>query len=248
MTVAPDSIFERIVVGVDGTEAGFEACRQVARLALPGGAIDAVTAPPGDATALERALEILGDRARGHRLDDAAAPALLEELDRFDATLIALGTHEHGRVTEILFGGVGGEILHRSPASVLVARQCAVAAFPRRIVVGHDGSPCSDRALAAAEELAERFESRVLVISALAGRIGDVGHIRGHDRHVVMQHPVVALIDAGRDADLLVVGSRGLHGPKALGSVSERVAHDATCSVLVVRGSGGAADTAEPSP
>ena len=38
-----------------------------------------------------------------------------------------------------------------------------------------------------------------------------------------------------RDADLLVVGSRGLHGVRALGSVSERVAHRAPCSVLVVR-------------
>ena len=52
---------------------------------------------------------------------------------------------------------------------------------------------------------------------------------------MVAQHPVVALVEAARDADLLIVGSRGLHGLKALGSVSERVAHDASCSVLVVR-------------
>jgi nucleotide-binding universal stress UspA family protein len=31
------------------------------------------------------------------------------------------------------------------------------------------------------------------------------------------------------------MGSRGLHGLRSLGSVSERVAHDAGCSVLVVR-------------
>jgi nucleotide-binding universal stress UspA family protein len=36
-------------------------------------------------------------------------------------------------------------------------------------------------------------------------------------------------------ADLVVVGSRGLRGLKALGSVSERVAHQARSSVLVVR-------------
>jgi nucleotide-binding universal stress UspA family protein len=47
--------------------------------------------------------------------------------------------------------------------------------------------------------------------------------------------PVDALVSASRDADLLVVGSRGLHGLRALGSVSERVAHQALCSVLVVR-------------
>jgi nucleotide-binding universal stress UspA family protein len=47
--------------------------------------------------------------------------------------------------------------------------------------------------------------------------------------------PVDALRKASEDADLLVVGSRGLHGLRALGSVSERVAHEARCSVLVVR-------------
>jgi nucleotide-binding universal stress UspA family protein len=46
---------------------------------------------------------------------------------------------------------------------------------------------------------------------------------------------VSRLVEAAMDADLLVVGSRGLHGIKALGSVSERVAHEAKCSVLVVR-------------
>ena len=36
-------------------------------------------------------------------------------------------------------------------------------------------------------------------------------------------------------ADLLVVGSRGLHGVKALVSVSERVDHEAPCPALIVR-------------
>jgi Universal stress protein family len=48
-------------------------------------------------------------------------------------------------------------------------------------------------------------------------------------------HPVEVLLAAADSADLVVLGSRGLHGLPALGSVSERVAHRATCSVLVVR-------------
>ena len=44
-----------------------------------------------------------------------------------------------------------------------------------------------------------------------------------------------AIVSATADADLVVVGSRGLHGLKALGSVSERVAHQARCSTIVVR-------------
>ena len=47
--------------------------------------------------------------------------------------------------------------------------------------------------------------------------------------------PVGALVDFSHEVDLLVVGSRGLRGVRALGSVSERVAHQAHCSVLVVR-------------
>ena len=40
---------------------------------------------------------------------------------------------------------------------------------------------------------------------------------------------------AREDASLVVIGSRRVGGVRALGSVSERVVHEAPCSVLVVR-------------
>jgi nucleotide-binding universal stress UspA family protein len=46
---------------------------------------------------------------------------------------------------------------------------------------------------------------------------------------------VDALLEAAQSVDLLVLGSRGLRGLRALGSVSERVAHQAPCSLLVLR-------------
>jgi nucleotide-binding universal stress UspA family protein len=46
---------------------------------------------------------------------------------------------------------------------------------------------------------------------------------------------VDVLVRASESTDLVVVGSGGLHGVKALGSISERVAHEARSSVLVVR-------------
>lgn len=52
---------------------------------------------------------------------------------------------------------------------------------------------------------------------------------------VLEGQPAEALLGAAADADLVVVGSRGLRGVKALGSVSERVAHQAASSVLIVR-------------
>ena len=103
-------------------------------------------------------------------------------------------------------------------------------------MVGDDGSAQAESALAVAHELKRRFDSSVRVITTVAGKhVGRelIGERNGAE--VVAQHPVVALVAAARDADVLVVGSRGLHGFKALGSVSERVAHEASSSVLVVR-------------
>jgi nucleotide-binding universal stress UspA family protein len=57
------------------------------------------------------------------------------------------------------------------------------------------------------------------------------------ERLVVPEPPVEALLAAVRDADLLVVSSRGRGGFAGLllGSVSQQVAHHAPCPVVVVR-------------
>jgi nucleotide-binding universal stress UspA family protein len=251
------SIFSRILIGIDGTEAGFEACRQVARLAEQDAEIDAVAVVhlgPAVAAALdaahivdvleqevedafEHAVEILGGRAHKRYLNGFVTPALLAELEHFHATLLALGTHGHHRATEILIGGVAGELLHKAPCSVLIARPRPIANFPSTLVVGHDGSPQADDAFAVARQLAARFGSTMRVITALDGRGVDLAHVHRctPSAEAVKRHPVKALAEAARDADILVVGNRGLHGVHALGSVSERVAHQAACSVLVVR-------------
>jgi nucleotide-binding universal stress UspA family protein len=70
-----------------------------------------------------------------------------------------------------------------------------------------------------------------------AGKGLDLEAVRALTPSIVLDpgKPVDTLVDLAEEADLLVVGSRGLHGPRALGSVSERVGHQAPCSVLVIR-------------
>jgi nucleotide-binding universal stress UspA family protein len=256
--VHPDSTFDRIVVGIDGSGPGFEACRQAAALVAPAGELElvcvtqrALAAHTGMLAAqaaaeidlegrrsLARAAEIAGEQASRRLLDGSPVPVLLGELARTKATLLAVGSHGHRRLTELLLGGVAGELLHRASCSVLVARSSPLAEpFPRTLVVGVDGSTGSERALAVARTLATRFGSSVRPVAALRCRDVDLVrvHADAHDVDEIDAHPADALVHASSDADLLLVGSRGLRGVRALGSVSERVAHAAACSVLVVR-------------
>jgi len=256
-TVDPRSIFSRIVVGVDGTEPAFEACRQAARLADPDASIEAVavvhladTVRAGVAAsrtadrleqeaeaAVGRAAEILGPRTVRRFVNGYVTRALSEEVDRFSATLLALGSHGHHRMTEIAFGGPAGELLHEAPCSILLARTPRPPQeFPRSLVVGYDGSAGADLALATAQAIVERFGSRLRIVAADDGDALDLARVhKAAGVELVEQHPVDALCGESETADLVVVGSRGLRGFRALGSVSERVAHRAACSVLVVR-------------
>jgi nucleotide-binding universal stress UspA family protein len=136
---------------------------------------------------------------------------------------------------------------------------------PHRIVAGVDGSHGSNLALDWAAREAFRMGAQLDVVGSwvFPGSSGyvfaaDVGVPEAarqvvHDAlayvatvapQVVVQAttsedpPAVALVDASRRADLLVVGSRGLGAFRGLllGSVSHHLATHAHCSVVVVRG------------
>lgn len=55
-------------------------------------------------------------------------------------------------------------------------------------------------------------------------------------RFALEGHPALVLVEVAKDADLLVVGSRGQGGFKALvlGSASAAVMHHAPCPVVIV--------------
>ena len=160
---------------------------------------------------------------------------LRRERDELQATLMALGGRRSSRFLGIMLGDTGTELVHDAACSVLLAYPPDDGAWrPRKIVVGLDGSTYALAALQTAEELARAFGGAVEVVAAPAasGR-ADAAWTERVDTWDPA-HPVAALVERSRTVDLVVVGSRGVHGLRALGSVSERIAHQAHCTALVV--------------
>jgi nucleotide-binding universal stress UspA family protein len=258
-------IFDRIVCGVDASPESAEAVRQAnvllartGRMSLVGVADVAVAVHTGfGATAVSGQIEgemrtallaaeqavAYGTSAFPRLVRGRPASGLLAAVREDEATLVAVGSHGQSRVAGMLLGSVATSVIHSAPCSVLVARAGAARWFPRRVVVGHDGSPQASTAAEVAAGLAGRFGSEVRTIAAGSDR--DELALDGLQAAGLVEFdprpPVDALVHASQEADLVVVGSRALRGVRALGSVGERVAHAAACSVLVVREPGLAA-------
>lgn len=214
---------------------------------------DVLETPPRDLGHLHDAVrEMAGDSlARaGGQLADATVETRLVTGRAYDelrevaidegARLIAVGAHGGRRLAGAVLGSVATMLLHDAPTSVLIARPpFDPAAFPLRVAVGIDGSDASLHALSVAAALCADPARDLTVVVATRGEDVDADALARqagpHAVTVVHHRPVDALIDAASRADLLVVGSRGAAGLRALGSVSERVAHRAASSVLVVR-------------
>jgi nucleotide-binding universal stress UspA family protein len=251
-------VFAKIVCGVDRSEPSLEAVRQALRLASPASELVLVAvsetrlavhagmgAPHVAEEIAAEAHAALADA--GTLAPDAAArvvsgrpdDALLHVARDEGASLVAVGSHGYRRGVGIAIGSVATRMLRDAPCSVLVARAPEhPAAFPRAILAGVDGSPPSLAAARVAAALGERLGVPVTFLAAM-GSLADVDADRcgqsGLEPVFSDAKAIPALLDAAADADLVVLGSRGLRGLRALGSVSERVAHRARSSILVVR-------------
>lgn len=262
MTAATAStIFDRVVCGVDRSPAGLAAARAAALVADPDGELTLVTAYDRSAAVhagwgMSRILARLGEEATEALEEgkDAAWPlhdadaklvegdplrALLGQVEQRRATLVVVGSHGLSRGVGIALGSVATYLLHEAPCPVLIARGDVVPGrWPRRIVVGVDGSTDSARAHEAACALAGRTGAELRTIVATQDARVDLEAARliapGCEEHDA--RALDALGVASETADLVVVGSRGMRGLRALGSLSERLAHEGRSSVLVVRG------------
>ena len=197
---------------------------------------------------LEHAAERLREEFPGLKVDGRVIggpvlPKIVKALEDWRATLAVVGRHGHSRLAGLVLGSVATTLLHEAPCPVLVAgtRDETAGPFPDSIVVGFDGSENAEKAVRVAAELARAKDRPLQAVCATGGKTLDLDALQarlteiapGVSLDVVDGKPADVLPE--QSCDLLVVGSRGLHGLKALGSVSERVAHHADCSVLVVR-------------
>lgn len=171
------------------------------------------------------------------------------------ADLLAVGSRGQSRPAGIALGSVATAAVHHSHCSVLVARRPPGAGFPDRILYAGDGSPDSQAAATIAGGIAARYDSTLVALHVESDESdrGAVTEEAARLMEVARAEPVIeirrgrahrriaeAAADSG--ASLVILGSRGLTGVRALGSVSERVAHKAPCSVLIVRRSGPASE------
>jgi nucleotide-binding universal stress UspA family protein len=248
-------VFERIICGVDGTPASLVALRQALRLQDENGSVllsavanlaqaaQAGIAAPHAAELLQHEAEaalaeaqVIAPSASSKLADGDPVSVLLKQAEAERATLIAVGSHGRRRAAGLLLGTVAARMLRDSTCSVLIARPARDSeAWPRTVVAGVDGSPESAAAFTVARSVAARFGGNVRAVASTKDHLDREAAqaiAPGLEEH---GEPAVNVLVAGSEsADLLVVGSRGLHGLKALGSVSERVAHQARSSVLVV--------------
>ena len=248
-------VFERILCGVDGTPASLVAVRQALRLQDEHGSVlllvvanlaqaaHAGMAAPHAAELLQHEAEAalaeaqaIAPSASSKLVDGDPVAVLLEQAEAERATLIAVGSHGRRRAAGLLLGTVAARMLRDATCSVLVARAAGdVEAWPRTVVAGVDGSLESAAAFTVARSVAARFGGSVRAVASTKDQLDrEAAEAIAPELEKHGEPAVNVLVAASERADLLVVGSRGLHGLKALGSESERVAHQAHSSVLVV--------------
>jgi nucleotide-binding universal stress UspA family protein len=133
------------------------------------------------------------------------------------------GSEHSGRVLE---WAMKEAALLNAPLTVVTVHPVARSPWTGNPMVSADEKPALDQARQAAEE----------AVAKAARQLGDARPASVTVR-AVSGLPAAELIAASRDADLLVVGSRGGGGFAGLlmGSVSSQAVSHAACPVVVIR-------------
>src|SRR5687767_4767260 len=155
---------------------------------------------------------------------------LLDEASRAD--LLVVASHGGSRAGGIALGSTASAAVHRAQVPVLVARRTPEAvAFPERILVATDGSPDAARAVELAARIGHCHRSTLYLLTVDAARHGDAHQVAAEIvdlRSALGERPAVirasgkaaeSILEtaASESVALVVLGSRGLSGARALG-------------------------------
>ena len=238
-------MFTNVVIGLDGRQGGRDAIALARDLAAPQaiftlvhvdapfpgrGAVDAFPLERAESRGLlERERELAGVEARLVLCGPAAVGRGLHEVaEQQRADLLVVGSTRHALLGRVLLGDDCRAALNGTPCALGVA-PLGYALAPHallRLGVGYDGSPESEAAVRVARELS----------AAHAGVIKTLAQFQGVSGVAVHGGPRETLVQAGKELDLLIVGSRG-YGPLGRlfhGGVSRYLVGHATCPLLVL--------------
>ena len=123
-------MFQRIVVGSDGSERAGKAVQHAAALAKAAGAevhvVRAVPGPGGDPEGeAEQAADQLRDagvQVETHVVNDDPSEALISVAEQQDADLIVIGNKGMTGAQRFFLGSVPNDVGHHASCSVLIAR------------------------------------------------------------------------------------------------------------------------------
>jgi nucleotide-binding universal stress UspA family protein len=175
------------------------------------------------------------------------------------ADMVVVGSRGHGRLAGLLLGSVAWHLAGHGQGRIVIVRDSGRSPnrSPGPVVVGLDVSAHSRAALDFAAEEAALRHVPLVAVCALADAPESLGGAhrleeeftslvtsweKDHPdvsvlRQVTSRSPRAALLDAGTDAQMLVVGGRGRGGlpGMTLGSVTSAILHHAPCPVGIVR-------------
>jgi len=137
---------------------------------------------------------------------------------------IVVGVDGSGHSRPVLEWAMREAALRQSPLTVLTVHEVAGTQWTGMPIVSAADEPYQEKARAAAEQLVAETAKQAGAPASVTVR-------------AVSGIPARELIAASKDADLVVVGSRGGGGFSGLlmGSVSGQLAHHASCPVVVIR-------------
>ena len=193
------------------------------------------------------------------------ASFILDSAATVKADLIAVGTHDHSRVTEVFAGSVSHRILLHATVPTLIVK--GKARPVTRVLLAVEGREDAIRLHKWLTSHPFKNPVAVTILSVVPSlhmvdphvMVGLEGWSEQSKRHaeqvvndtaqalasphftvstdVRLGDPVTTVCEVGNSHDLIVVGSHGRKGLDRflLGSVSHGIVHRAGCSVLVIR-------------